>query len=114
VKTGFEILKSLELREYGPTLISCPICGRCEIDLTSIVKQVEKELQKIKDPIKVAVMGCSVNGPGEAREADVGIAGGKGSGLLFKKGKVMGKVKEKDMVRALMEEVEDILSKNTC
>jgi (E)-4-hydroxy-3-methylbut-2-enyl-diphosphate synthase len=111
VRTGFEILKSLELREYGPILISCPVCGRCEIDLTLVVKKVEKELKKIKEPIKVAVMGCSVNGPGEAREADVGIAGGKGSGLLFKKGRVVGKVKEKDMVRALMEEVESLLNK---
>ena len=108
VKTGFEILKSLNLREYGPTLISCPVCGRCEIDLTSVVKKVEKQLRKIKEPIKVAVMGCSVNGPGEAREADVGIAGGKGFGLLFRKGKVVGKIKEKDMVRALMREVGDL------
>lgn len=113
VKTGFEILKSLNLREYGPTLISCPVCGRCEIDLIYVVKKVEKELQKIKEPIKVAVMGCSVNGPGEAREADVGIAGGKGFGLLFKKGKVVGKIKESQMVERLMHEVQSILRGNS-
>ena len=109
VKTGFEILKALNLREYGPILISCPVCGRCEIELIPLVKKVEKELKKIKEPIKVAVMGCSVNGPGEAKEADVGIAGGKGFGLLFKKGRVIDRVKEKDMVRVLLKEVKNIL-----
>jgi (E)-4-hydroxy-3-methylbut-2-enyl-diphosphate synthase len=111
VKVGFEILKALNLREYGPILISCPVCGRCEIDLTSVVKKIEKELKKIKEPVKVAVMGCSVNGPGEAREADVGIAGGKGFGLLFKKGKIVGKVKQNEMVKRLMQEVNTILIK---
>lgn len=109
VKTGYEILKSLNLREYGPTLISCPTCGRCEIDLISLVKKVEKRLSKIKAPIKVAVMGCVVNGPGEAREADIGIAGGEGYGILFRKGRVVGRVKEKDLVKVLMEEVEGVL-----
>lgn len=109
VKTGYEILKSLNLREYGPTLISCPTCARCEIDLISLVTKVERKLSKIKEPIKVAVMGCVVNGPGEAREADVGIAGGKGYGILFKKGKVVGRVKEKEIVERLMGEVEGIL-----
>ncbi|MGB2698663.1 MAG: flavodoxin-dependent (E)-4-hydroxy-3-methylbut-2-enyl-diphosphate synthase [Candidatus Zixiibacteriota bacterium] len=113
VKTGFEILKALNLRDYGPILISCPVCGRCEIDLILLVKKVEKELKKIKEPIKVAVMGCSVNGPGEAREADVGIAGGKGFGLLFRKGRVVGKVKEDQMVERLMQEVSSILKKGT-
>lgn len=109
VKTGYEILKSLNLREYGPTLISCPTCGRCEIDLISLVNRVEKRLSKIKEPIKVAVMGCVVNGPGEAREADIGIAGGEGYGILFRKGRVVGRVKEKDLVRVLLEEVEEVL-----
>lgn len=109
VKTGYEILKSLNLREYGPILISCPTCGRCEIDLLSLVRKVEKRLSRIKHPIRVAVMGCVVNGPGEAREADVGIAGGKGYGILFRKGRIVGRVKEANLVRVLMEEVEGIL-----
>ena len=89
-----EILKVLELREGGPTLVSCPTCGRCQIDLYSIAKQVEEKLKGIPDPIKVAVMGCVVNGPGEAREADIGIAGGKGAGILFRKGEVIRTVPE--------------------
>ena len=105
VRVGYEILKSLNLREYGPTIISCPTCGRCEIDLIPMVKGVEKGMKNIKVPITVAVMGCVVNGPGEARYADVGIAGGKGYGLLFRKGKIIGKVKEKDLVKALLNEV---------
>ena len=109
VKAGYEILKSLSLREYGPTLISCPTCARCEINLITLVTKVERRLSKIKKPIKVAVMGCVVNGPGEAREADVGIAGGKGYGILFKMGRVIGRVKEKEIVKRLMEEIEDIL-----
>jgi len=111
VKTGYRILQSLGLREYGPILISCPTCGRCELNLLQITKQVEKELSKIKSPIKVAVMGCVVNGPGEAREADVGIAGAKGYGLLFRKGKIARKVKEKDLVRALLQEIENIVKR---
>jgi len=112
VKVGYEILKSLNLREYGPTIISCPTCGRCEIDLIPMVKEVEKRMRGIKAPIKVAVMGCVVNGPGEARYADIGIAGGKGDGLLFRKGKIVGKVKEKDLVKVLLNEVKDLLKKN--
>jgi (E)-4-hydroxy-3-methylbut-2-enyl-diphosphate synthase len=108
VKVGYEILKSLNLREYGPTIISCPTCGRCEIDLISMVKEVEKKLKNIKIPIKVAVMGCVVNGPGEARYADVGIAGGKGYGLLFRKGKIIGKVKEKYLVKVLLDMVKKL------
>ncbi|MEW6687018.1 MAG: flavodoxin-dependent (E)-4-hydroxy-3-methylbut-2-enyl-diphosphate synthase [Candidatus Edwardsbacteria bacterium] len=105
IKVGFEILKSLGLREYGPTIISCPTCGRCKIDLLKIVKQVEGQVKKIKKPLKIAVMGCVVNGPGEAREADIGIAGGKGMGLIFRKGEVIRKVKEKDLVKVLIDEV---------
>ena len=86
MKVGFEILKSLGLRSYGPTLISCPTCGRTSIDLEKLAATVEARLADIKEPISVAVMGCIVNGPGEAREADVGIAGGKGEGLVFRKG----------------------------
>jgi (E)-4-hydroxy-3-methylbut-2-enyl-diphosphate synthase len=109
VKVSYEILKSLNLREYGPTLISCPTCGRMEIDLLPIVRQVEKRLTKLKEPIKVAVMGCVVNGPGEAREADIGVAGGRGVGLIFSKGKIIRKVKEKDIVKSLIEEMERFL-----
>jgi (E)-4-hydroxy-3-methylbut-2-enyl-diphosphate synthase len=109
VKVGYEILKSLNLREHGPTIISCPTCGRCEIDLISLTKKVENKLKNVHVPLKIAVMGCVVNGPGEARDADLGIAGGKGYGLLFRKGKEIGKVKEKDLVEALMDVVHDFI-----
>lgn len=100
-----EILKSLGLRKFGIELISCPTCGRTQIDLISIANEVEKLCQGIDKDIKVAIMGCVVNGPGEAREADVGIAGGKGEGLLFKKGEIIKKIKEEELVSALMEEI---------
>jgi (E)-4-hydroxy-3-methylbut-2-enyl-diphosphate synthase len=105
VRVGYEILKSLGLREHGPIIIACPTCGRTELDVARIAGQVEEEIQDLRCSLKVAVMGCAVNGPGEAREADVGIAGGKGEGLLFRKGEVVGKVKERDLVRVLVEEV---------
>ena len=101
-----EILKVLELREGGPTLVSCPTCGRCQIDLYSIAKQVEEKLKGIPDPIKVAVMGCVVNGPGEAQEADLGIAGGKGAGILFRKGEVIRTVPEDQLVGELFTEID--------
>jgi (E)-4-hydroxy-3-methylbut-2-enyl-diphosphate synthase len=106
VIAGYEILKSLNLRQHGPVLVSCPSCGRTEVDLVKIAGEVEKELLKIDKPIKVAVMGCVVNGPGEAKDADVGIACGKGRAVLFKKGKKIRTIEEKDFVKALMEEVE--------
>jgi (E)-4-hydroxy-3-methylbut-2-enyl-diphosphate synthase len=109
VKVGYEILKSLNLREHGPTIISCPTCGRCEIDLISLTKKVESKLKNVHAPLKIAVMGCVVNGPGEARDADLGIAGGKGYGLLFRKGKEIGKVKEKELLKALVEMVHDLI-----
>lgn len=105
VKVGWAILKALELRRRGPEMVSCPTCGRTEIDLIGLAQKVEKELQKIKTPIKVAVMGCIVNGPGEAREADIGVAGGKSAGAIFVKGKVIKSVKEKDILPALLEEI---------
>lgn len=105
VRVGFEILKVLGLREKGATLISCPTCGRTEINLIKIAEEVENRLLEVDKPVKVAVMGCVVNGPGEAREADIGIAGGKGVGLVFKKGEIIRKVPEKDLVPALMEEL---------
>ena len=104
-----EILKSLGLKEYGPTLVSCPTCGRCNIDLPTIAEQVEKKLSKIKTPIKIAVMGCIVNGPGEAKDADLGIAGGKGEGLLFRKGEIIRKVPENDLVNELFIEIDKLL-----
>lgn len=109
VKVANEILKALGLKEYGPTLISCPTCGRCNIDLPSIAAKVEKRLDGIKKPVKVAVMGCVVNGPGEARDADIGIAGGKGEGLLFRKGESIGKVPEDKLVDALFAELDKII-----
>jgi (E)-4-hydroxy-3-methylbut-2-enyl-diphosphate synthase len=108
VRVANEILKALGLREYGPTMISCPTCGRCNVDLPKIAEQVEKKLAAIKKPISVAVMGCVVNGPGEAKGADVGIAGGKGEGLLFRKGEIIKKVPEEKLVDALFEEIDAI------
>ncbi len=105
VRVGIEILKSLGLREAGPVMISCPTCGRCEIDLIGLAQEVEGRLTDLKTPIDVAVMGCVVNGPGEAREADFGIAGGKGVGLIFRKGKIVRKVQEAELADALMEEI---------
>jgi (E)-4-hydroxy-3-methylbut-2-enyl-diphosphate synthase len=105
VAAAYEILKSLNLRERGPTLVSCPTCGRCEVDLIGLAESVEDRLSGIDKPIKVAVMGCVVNGPGEARSADVGIACGKGRGAIFRKGEVVRTVEEKDFLEVLMEEV---------
>jgi (E)-4-hydroxy-3-methylbut-2-enyl-diphosphate synthase len=98
VRVGWQILKSLGLRRRGPDFISCPTCGRVSIDIVGIAAEVERRLSGLPAPLKIAVMGCAVNGPGEAREADVGVAGGKGEGLIFVKGEVVGKVKEKDIV----------------
>ncbi|MFC1988108.1 flavodoxin-dependent (E)-4-hydroxy-3-methylbut-2-enyl-diphosphate synthase [Chloroflexota bacterium] len=106
VIAAYEILKSLNLRQHGPVLVSCPTCGRTEVDIIKLAEAVEKELIKINKPIKVAVMGCVVNGPGEAKDADVGIACGQGKAVLFKKGEKIGVVEEKDFVRVLMAEAE--------
>lgn len=108
VRVANEILKALGLKEFGPTLVSCPTCGRCEIDLISIATAVEDKLQSIKKPLKVAVMGCIVNGPGEAKEADIGIAGGKGQGLLFKKGDIVKKVPEDELISVLFTEIDKL------
>ena len=106
VKAAKEILSSVGLQQYGPVLISCPTCGRTQVKLIDMAEEVEKRIEKFKKPIKVAVMGCAVNGPGEAREADFGIAGGKGTGLVFRKGKVLRSVPEAELIDALMEEIE--------
>ncbi len=108
VIAAYEILKSLNLREHGPVLVSCPTCGRAESDVVKLAEAVEKRLQKIDKPIKVAVMGCVVNGPGEAKDADVGIACGKGKGVIFKRGEKVAVVAEKDFLTALMKEVEGV------
>jgi (E)-4-hydroxy-3-methylbut-2-enyl-diphosphate synthase len=108
VIAGYEILKSLNLRERGPILVSCPTCGRSEADVVGLAQAVEAELARMDKPIKVAVMGCVVNGPGEARDADVGIACGKGKGVIFKKGEKLAVVEEKDYFTALVKEVEGL------
>lgn len=103
VKAAQEILASLGKRQFGPTLISCPTCGRCEVNLVKMADKVNKALQNIKEPIKIAVMGCVVNGPGEARTADYGIACGKKSGVIFRHGKIIKKCNEQDLVEALIQ-----------
>ena len=108
VKVGWAILKSLELRKRGAEMISCPTCGRTEINLIDLAEKVEKAIAKIEKPIKVAVMGCVVNGPGEAREADIGVAGGKKMGAIFAKGKVIRSVSEDKILKTLLEEIEKI------
>jgi (E)-4-hydroxy-3-methylbut-2-enyl-diphosphate synthase len=109
VRVAYEILKSLKIRQRGVNIISCPTCGRTEIDIIGLAQEVEKRLAHVKEPITVAVMGCVVNGPGEAREADVGIAGGKGVGLLFKHGEILKKFDEKELADVLVKEVENII-----
>jgi (E)-4-hydroxy-3-methylbut-2-enyl-diphosphate synthase len=108
VIAAYEVLKSLNLRQHGTVLVSCPTCGRAEADVVKLAQEVEKRLQKIDKPIKVAVMGCVVNGPGEAKEADVGIACGRGKGVIFKRGVKVSVVAEKDFLTALMREVEGV------
>ncbi len=106
VKAAFEILKSLGLREYGATLVACPTCGRTRINIPEIAAEVEKKLESVKKNITVAVMGCIVNGPGEARNADVGIAGADGEGIVFRKGEILRKVPESELVAELFKEID--------
>lgn len=108
IKVGREILKSLGLLNEGIEIISCPTCARTKIDLISMVEEAEKRLEKLDKHISVAIMGCAVNGPGEAREADIGIAGGNGEGLIFKKGEIVKKVREEDLLEELLKEIENI------
>jgi len=105
VRVGFEILKALGIRQKGINFVSCPTCGRCQIDLITVAQEVERRLQSVDTPVTVAVMGCVVNGPGEAREADFGIAGGRGEGLLFRHGEIVRKVPEAELADALVDEV---------
>jgi (E)-4-hydroxy-3-methylbut-2-enyl-diphosphate synthase len=109
VRVGIDILKSLGLRKGGLTFVSCPSCGRADVDLVKLAKQVEDEFRTLNEEIHIAVMGCEVNGPGEARAADIGVAGGKGIGLIFKNGEVIRKVPEQDIVSAMREEVDKYL-----
>jgi (E)-4-hydroxy-3-methylbut-2-enyl-diphosphate synthase len=108
IRVGFELLRSLRIRERGPELISCPTCGRTRIDLFSLAEKVERHLQTMQSPLKVAVMGCVVNGPGEAREADIGIAGGHGVGIIFKKGEIYRKVAEAELLPVFLEELDKL------
>lgn len=105
VRTGYEILRALDIRRHGPEIIACPTCGRCNINLFDIVEKVEQALMTSSVPVKIAIMGCVVNGPGEAREADIGIAGGDGTGILFRKGKVVKKFPQEKLVDVLLAEV---------
>ncbi len=110
VTVGQDILQALQLRSFGATVVSCPTCGRCQVNLESLANQVEQLAVSIHQPLKIAVMGCAVNGPGEAREADLGVAGGKGEGLIFRKGEIIKKVPEDQIVEALKEELEKIVA----
>lgn len=111
VRVAYEILKALNLRRRGPTIISCPTCGRTRIDLFRLLGEVEERLKGRIEDIKVAVMGCVVNGPGEARQADIGIAGGRGEGVVFRKGKILRKVREDEIVPVLFEEIDRLCRK---
>jgi (E)-4-hydroxy-3-methylbut-2-enyl-diphosphate synthase len=113
VRVGWDILTALGLRSRGPEIISCPTCGRCQIDVLGIVNAVTERIQDVKTPLKIAVMGCVVNGPGEAREADVGIAGGRGSGVLFSKGEIIRKVADEELCDALLEEIFKLTESDT-
>ncbi len=108
IAAGFDILKAVGIKTDCPQIVSCPTCGRTKIDLIGLAEKVEQRLQGCNKPIKVAVMGCVVNGPGEAKEADIGVAGGDGCGMIFKHGEVLRKVSEEDIVEELMKEIESL------
>jgi (E)-4-hydroxy-3-methylbut-2-enyl-diphosphate synthase len=112
VFVAYEILKSLELRQKGATMVACPTCGRVEVDLFKLANEVDAYLATITEPIKVAVMGCVVNGPGEARDADVGVAAGRGKGVIFRKGKIVRTVLESEIVDALKQEIEAVIAES--
>ena len=111
IRVGYELLRALHIRHRGPELISCPTCGRCQINLFDLAERVEKYIQGVKSNVKIAVMGCIVNGPGEAKEADLGLAGGNGLGIIFKKGKLYRKVPEEQLFDVFVEELR-LLDKN--
>lgn len=111
ISLAYAILRALNIRRVGVDVIACPTCGRCQINLEKLVKEVEKRMVNVKEPLKVALMGCVVNGPGEAAHADIGIAGGRGSGILFKKGEIIRKVREEEFLDVLLAEIESLLRK---
>lgn len=113
IRTGYEILRALGIRSRGPELISCPTCGRCNINLFDVAQEIEAALLERTSKIKVAIMGCVVNGPGEAKEADIGIAGGDGKAILFKKGKVVRKIDQENIVTELLDEIDKMTSENS-
>jgi (E)-4-hydroxy-3-methylbut-2-enyl-diphosphate synthase len=106
IRVGYELLRALNIRHRGPELISCPTCGRCQVNLFKLADEVEHHIQSMETPLKIAVMGCVVNGPGEAKEADIGVAGGKGVGIIFKKGKLYKKVAEKELLEVFLNELD--------
>jgi (E)-4-hydroxy-3-methylbut-2-enyl-diphosphate synthase len=112
MEVAYGILRALNIRNVGPDIISCPTCGRCEIDLAGLTENIEVALKGMKVPLKIALMGCVVNGPGEAAEADIGIAGGRGMGLLFKKGNVVRKIREEEFVPVLLAEIREMIQGN--
>jgi (E)-4-hydroxy-3-methylbut-2-enyl-diphosphate synthase len=113
VRVAYELLKALELRSRGPVVIACPTCGRLEVDLFKIAGDIEKATAHIKMPVSLAVMGCAVNGPGEAREADLGVAAGRGNGMIYREGKAIRRVSEAEIVPALLEEIERFVADKT-
>jgi len=113
VRVAYELLKSLELRSRGPVVIACPTCGRLEVDLFKIAGEIEQATAHIKTPLSLAVMGCAVNGPGEAREADLGVAAGRGNGMIYREGKAIRRVREEEIVPALLEEIERFIRDKT-
>ena len=113
VRVGYELLKSLELRSRGPVVIACPTCGRLEVDLFKIAGEVEQATMHIKRPLSLVIMGCAVNGPGEAREADLGVAAGRGNGMIYREGKAIRRVAEAEIVPALMEEINRFIADKT-
>jgi len=113
IRVGYELLKSLELRSRGPVVVACPTCGRLEVDLFKIAVEIEQATSHIKMPLSLAVMGCAVNGPGEAREADLGVAAGRGNGMIYREGKAIRRVKEEEIVPAFLEEIERFVAEKT-
>ena len=108
IRVGYELLRALNIRHRGPELISCPTCGRCQVNLFNLADEVEHHIQTMETPMKIAVMGCVVNGPGEAKEADIGVAGGKGVGIIFKKGKLFKKVAEEELLEVFLDELDSM------